>query len=427
MADTRRLPLHRQIIIGMLAGALAGLAANWIWGPTEQIQDFVKSVTYPAGQIFLRLIFMVVIPLIFCALVLGVAELGDLRRLGRIGLKTLGFTILLSAMSVVVGVAMVNLVKPGAGFAEADKTTMLQMLGKSAAEVQKPPQRQGVQILLDLIPENPLRAMVDAFKGEMLAVMVFSLLIGIAVTLCERETVEPLLAVLRSAYEVVMKVISLAMYLAPYGVAALLFSLTARFGLDILQKLGWYVATVIAGLAIHQFLIYSLVLKYAVRYSPRLFFARIREVMLTAFSTSSSNATLPVSIRVSEKELGVPREIGGFVLTVGSTANQNGTALYEGITVLFLAQFFGIELGLGQQVTVVAMSILAGVGTAGVPGGSLPMVGALLVSIGVPWEGIGIIMGVDRLLDMCRTVLNVTGDIVAAAWVARSEGCGLRP
>jgi len=427
MADTRRLPLHRQIIIGMLVGALAGLAANWIWGPTEQIQEFVKSVTYPAGQIFLRLIFMVVIPLIFCALVLGVAELGDLRRLGRIGLKTLGFTILLSAMSVVVGVAMVNLVKPGAGFAEADKTTMLQMLGKSAAEVQKPPQRQGVQILLDLIPENPLRAMVDAFKGEMLAVMVFSLLIGIAVTLCERETVEPLLAVLRSAYEVVMKVISLAMYLAPYGVAALLFSLTARFGLDILQKLGWYVATVIAGLAIHQFLIYSLVLKYAVRYSPRLFFARIREVMLTAFSTSSSNATLPVSIRVSEKELGVPREIGGFVLTVGSTANQNGTALYEGITVLFLAQFFGIELGLGQQVTVVAMSILAGVGTAGVPGGSLPMVGALLVSIGVPWEGIGIIMGVDRLLDMCRTVLNVTGDIVAAAWVARSEGCGLRP
>jgi DAACS family dicarboxylate/amino acid:cation (Na+ or H+) symporter len=164
------------------------------------------------------------------------------------------------------------------------------------------------------------------------------------------------------------------------------------------------------------------VLRAAVRVSPLAFFARIREVLVTAFSTSSSNATLPVSLRVSEQELGIPRQIGGFVLTVGSTANQNGTALYEGITVLFLAQFFGVHLDLTSQVTVVAMSILAGVGTAGIPGGSLPMVGALLVSIGVPWEGVGIILGVDRLLDMCRTVLNVTGDLVAAAWVTRSEG-----
>ena len=160
---------------------------------------------------------------------------------------------------------------------------------------------------------------------------------------------------------------------------------------------------------------------------PAKFFSRIREILLTAFSTSSSNATLPVSMRVSEHELGVPREIGNFVLTVGATGNQNGTALFEGVTVLFLAQVFGVPLNLGQQVTVVLMSILAGVGTAGVPGGSLPMVGALLVSIGVPWEGIGIILGVDRLLDMCRTVLNVTGDVVAAAWVARSEGHELKP
>ena len=425
-AETRRFPLHNRILIGMLTGALAGLMVSWIWGPTEAVQAFVKNVTLPAGQIFMRLIFMVVIPLIFSALVLGVAELGDMRRLGRIGLKTLVFTILLSAVSVVVGVTMVNVVRPGAGIAQADKEEMLEMLGKSASEVKQPPQKQGLQMFLDLIPRNPLKAMVDAFEGEMLAVMVFSLLIGIAATLCERETVEPLLAFLRAVYEVVMKLIALAMNLAPYGVAALLFSLTAVFGLGILRRLIWYVGTVIAGLAIHQFVVYSLVLLYLVRYPPMTFFRRIREVLLTAFSTSSSNATLPVSMRVTEKELGVPREIGGFVLTVGSTANQNGTALYEGITVLFLAQFFGVHLGLGQQITVVMMSILAGVGTAGVPGGSLPRVGALLVSIGVPWEGIGIIMGVDRLLDMCRTVLNVTGDIVAALWVARSEGCDLR-
>lgn len=410
----------------MLAGALVGLAANALFGPDERLQWFVRTVTYPAGQIFLRLIFMVVIPLIFAALVLGVAELGDLKRLGRIGLKTLAFTLALSSVSVVLGLTLVNLVKPGAGMPPEERAELLEMLGKSASEVQQPPVREGLQLLLALIPDNPLRAMVDAFKGEMLAVMVFSVFIGVAATLCERQRVEPLMSLLRSVYEVVMKVISLAMLLAPYGVAALLFSLTARFGLEILGKLSWYVVTVIAGLALHQFGVYSLVLRYFVRYSPRVFFTRTREILLTAFSTSSSNATLPVSMRVAEQELGVPREIGGFVLTVGSTANQNGTALYEGVTVLFLAQFFGVELSLAAQATVVVMSILAGVGTAGVPGGSLPMVGALMVSIGVPWEGLGIILGVDRLLDMCRTVLNVTGDVVAAAYVARSEGVQLR-
>jgi DAACS family dicarboxylate/amino acid:cation (Na+ or H+) symporter len=412
----------------MIAGAAAGLAARALWGAqhTDLLQDIVANVTYPAGRIFMRLIFMVVIPLIFSALVLGVAELGDVRRLGRVGLKTLVFTLVLSSISVLLGVALVNLVQPGAGLAEADKKTLLDMLGGSAAQVQMPEQKAIAQTFLDLIPENPLRSMVDAFRGEMMAVMVFSLFIGIALTLCDRGKVKPLLDFLQAVYEVVMKVIALAMKLAPYGVALLLFSLTARFGLEILSKLGWYVGTVIAGLLLHQFLVYSLALKYAVGYSPRLFFSRIGEVMMTAFSTSSSNATLPVSMRVAEQELGVPRQIGGFVLTVGSTANQNGTALYEGITVLFLAQFFGIHLSLGSQIMVVIMSIMAGIGTAGVPGGSLPMVGALLVSIGVPWEGIGIILGVDRLLDMCRTVLNVTGDIVAAVWVAKSEGYELK-
>ncbi len=422
MSKPEATPLHRQILYGMLVGAAAGLLANRLGGPSEQLNNFVRTVTYPAGQFFLRLIFMVVIPLIFSALVLGVAELGDLRRLGRIGLKTVAFTLVLSCISVLIGIALVNLVQPGRGMQEADKAGLREILGRSAAGIQAPPRKAGVQIFLDLIPENPLRAMVDAFQGEMIAVMIFSLVIGVAMTLCERERVEPLMALLRGVYEVVMKVIALAMKLAPYGVAALLFSLTARFGLEILQKLSWYVATVIVGLLFHQFVVYSLFLKYVVGYSPRMFFSRTREILLTAFSTSSGNATLPVTLRVAEEQLGVPRHIGGFVLTVGSTANQNGTALYEGVTVLFLAQFFGVELSLGAQVSVVLMSILAGVGTAGVPGGSLPMVGALLVSIGVPWEGLGIILGVDRLLDMCRTVLNVTGDVVAAAYVARSEG-----
>ena len=401
----------------MLAHALAG-DAPWIaW--------VVTNITQPAGQIFLRLILMAVIPLIFSALTLGVAELGDLRKLGRIGLKTVALTLVLSSISVLVGITLVNVVRPGAGVSDADRTRLTGMLSTPATAIQPPAPRSGMQVLVELIPDNPVRAMAQAYQGEMLAVMVFALFVGIAMAMCPRERVEPLMAVLRSVYEVVMVIIGLAMKLAPYGVAALLFSLTARFGLEIIERLGWYFITVVAGLALQLFVVYSLVLRFLVGYSPRVFFSKIREVLLTAFSTSSSNVTLPLTLRVSEKQLGVPREIGNFVLTLGSTANQNGTALYEGVTVLFLAQFFGVHLSLSAQVSVVLMSILAGVGTAGVPGGSLPLVGALLVSVGVPLEGLGIILGVDRILDMCRTTLNVTGDMVAAAYIARSEGHSL--
>ena len=421
------MPLHTRIFLGMAIGAMLGVAANLLAGDSPRLQWFIANVTYPVGQIFLRLIFMVVIPLILSALILGVAELGDVRRLGRVGFKTLCFTLVLSSISVLIGVVLANVIRPGEGLSASSRAALLDVMGKSAEDVPKPPEaKKGLQILLDLIPQNPVESMVNAFRGDIIAVMVFALFIGIALTLVDRRVVEPLLSWLQAVFEVVMKVIDLAMRLAPYGVAALLFTLMARSGLDVLAKLGLYAATVLLGLALHQFGTYSLVLKYLVGFSPAVFFARIREVMVTAFSTSSSNATLPTTLRVAEAELGIPRQIGGFVLTLGSTLNQNGTALYEGITVLFLAQFFGIPLSLGSQVTVVLLSILAGIGTAGVPGGSLPLVMALLVTVGVPAEGIGIILGVDRLLDMCRTVLNVTGDLTAAAYVAESEGYPLK-
>ena len=421
------MPLHTRIFLGMAIGAMLGVAANLLAGDSPRLQWFIANVTYPVGQIFLRLIFMVVIPLILSALILGVAELGDVRRLGRVGFKTLCFTLVLSSISVLIGVVLANVIRPGEGLSASSRAALLDVMGKSAEDVPKPPEaKKGLQILLDLIPQNPVESMVNAFRGDIIAVMVFALFIGIALTLVDRRVVEPLLSWLQAVFEVVMKVIDLAMRLAPYGVAALLFTLMARSGLDVLAKLGLYAATVLLGLALHLFGTYSLVLKYLVGFSPAVFFARIREVMVTAFSTSSSNATLPTTLRVAEAELGIPRQIGGFVLTLGSTLNQNGTALYEGITVLFLAQFFGIPLSLGSQVTVVLLSILAGIGTAGVPGGSLPLVMALLVTVGVPAEGIGIILGVDRLLDMCRTVLNVTGDLTAAAYVAESEGYPLK-
>ena len=423
MSEARRgVPLHTRILIGMITGALAGIVAQRLFGGSPWLLAFITNVTLPAGQLFLRLIFMVVIPLVVSALILGVAELGDVRRLGRVGVKTLLFTLLLSSISVGIGVLLADVIRPGEGLSASGRTALMEIMGKARSDLKAPPvAKTGVQILLDLVPQNPIEAMVRAFDGEMIAVMVFALVFGIALTQVESKLAAPLLAWMQALFETVMKVIGFAMHLAPYGVAALLFTMTARFGLEVLSRLGLYMATVLLGLALHQFVTYPIVLKLFARMSPRFFFSHMREVMLTAFSTSSSNATLPTSLRVAEHELGIPRSIGNFVLTLGSTLNQNGTALYEGITVLFLAQFFGIHLTLGSQITVVLLSILSGIGTAGVPGGSLPLVTALLVTVGVPAEGIGIIFGVDRLLDMCRTVLNVTGDVTAAACVARSE------
>ncbi|MGH8003517.1 MAG: dicarboxylate/amino acid:cation symporter, partial [Limisphaerales bacterium] len=267
----------------------------------------------------------------------------------------------------------------------------------------------------------------DNYKGGgVLAVMFFAIFLGIALSLSKSDKVSILIRFLEGVFEVVMTVIRLAMKLAPYAVAALIFSVTARLGFSVLATLGKYVFVVLFGLALHQFGVYSLVVKLLAKVNPLKFFRAIGEVMAIAFSTSSSNATLPDALRVSEEKVGVPREINSFVLTLGSTANQNGTALYEGVTVLFLAQFFGVDLSLGQQITVIFASILAGISTAGVPGGSLPFIVLLLHAVGIPGEGIGIILGVDRILDMCRTVVNVTGDITAAAVIAKSEGHSLK-
>jgi DAACS family dicarboxylate/amino acid:cation (Na+ or H+) symporter len=222
--------------------------------------------------------------------------------------------------------------------------------------------------------------------------------------------------------DVMVVIIDMAMKLAPYGVAALIFSVTARFGFDLLAKLGMYVFTVLLGLAIHLVVVYSVLVKVFARINPGHFFSRIKTVMITAFSTSSSSATLPTTMRVTEEQLGVPREVCGFVLPLGATMNMNGTALFEGVTVLFLAQVFGVHLSVSAQIIVVIMSVLTAVGAAGVPGGSIPLLILVLQTVGVPGEGIAIILGVDRLLDMCRTTLNVTGDVTAAAFIARSEG-----
>ncbi|HND52193.1 MAG TPA: dicarboxylate/amino acid:cation symporter [Pirellulaceae bacterium] len=428
-----KLPLHTKILIGLAIGAVGGLAARQLL-PTEASSDWTLTVprlvamVEPIGQIFLRLILMVVVPLVFTALTLGVSGIGDMRRLGWLGVRTLIFTVVLSSLSVLIGLGLANTVRPGDRLSE-DKKAELKRKYSSGAEVAAVAQAKKAKSLtnslLDIIPKNPLQEAVGALDGSspgggMLAVMFFSLVTGIAITVSPERT-EPLVKVLEGVYDVCMVVIGFAMRIAPFGVAAFVFSVTAVLGVDILQTLLWYVVTVVVGLSLQMFVVYSGVLALIARTSPVRFFSQITEVLLTAFGTSSSNATLPTALRVTEENLKVRRDVASFVLTVGSTANQNGTALYEGVTVLFLAQVFGVDLTVTQQITVVLMSILAGIGTAGVPGGSLPLVVLVLQSVGVPGEGIGIILGVDRLLDMCRTTLNVTGDITVAVCVDRTE------
>jgi DAACS family dicarboxylate/amino acid:cation (Na+ or H+) symporter len=406
------------MFIGLAAGIVLGVAANLTLGASPRLEWVVKHVTEPAGKIFLRLLFMLVIPLILSALSLGVSGLGDLRRLGRIGLKTLLYTVTVSTIAVLIGVGMVNVFKPGTGLSPELKQRLSAQM--SAAPPAAPTSgATGVDFLVGLVPNNIIKTMAD---GDMLAVMVFALFLGIGLALTRTESARRLEEGLEGLYDVVMRLLGMVIQVAPVGVACLLFTLTARLGFDVLRQLGAYVLVVLGALAIHQFGVYSLSVWWLGRMNPVFFFRSIRDAMLTAFSTASSNATLPTALLVAEQNLKLPPHVSRFVLTLGSTANQNGTALFEGVTVLFLAQFFGIALSIPQQITVCFICVLGGIGTAGVPAGSIPVVVMILGMVGIPPEGIGMILGVDRFLDMCRTTLNVTGDLAAAVVVSRGEG-----
>jgi DAACS family dicarboxylate/amino acid:cation (Na+ or H+) symporter len=431
----RRVPLHTKILIGLLIGAALGLAVNetnrrvdldaalGVSGALASTLELAEVL----GRIFLRLVLMVVLPLIVSALALGVLELGDVRRLGRVGVRTLLLTLVLSATSVTIGITLVNAIAPGRSLPQEQRESLQEKYSQRAAlaEKQAKAAKPLLRTLLDIIPENPLQEMVGGLDGSspgngMLAVMFFSLMLGVALSLSPERT-GVLVNLLEGLFDVSMVVIGMAMRLAPFCVACLVFSVTAQLGLEIVKTLAWFVGTVLLGLGLQMFVVYPLLLATVARRRPWQFFRDVSEAIFTAFGTSSSNATLPTALRVAQEDLGLPREIARFVLTIGATGNQNGTALYEGVVVLFLAQVFNVDLSVVQQVTVVLMSVLAGVGTAGVPGGSIPLIIVVLTSVGVPADGIGIILGIDRILDMCRTTLNVTGDLVLATCVARRE------
>jgi DAACS family dicarboxylate/amino acid:cation (Na+ or H+) symporter len=408
------------MLAGLVGGAALGIVSRLLFGDAPALERFITLVTEPVGRIFLRLLFMLVVPLVVSGLALGVTGLGDLRQLGRIGLRTLAMTFVLSACAVVLGVTLVNVVGPGRG---VDPELVARFHAGKAPPTAAPAGPTGVDFIVRLVPDNVVRAIVD---GDVLAVMVFSLFLGLGLALTDTAAARRFEEALQGLFDVVMRLLGLVIRAAPIGVACLVFTVTARLGADVLRQLGAYVGVVLLALAIQQFLVYPAVVAWLGRMSPLRFFRAIRPAMLTAFSTASSNATLPTSLLVAERDLRLPPSVGRFVLTIGAVGNQNGTALFEGVTVLFLAQLYGIELAVAQQVTVVAICILGGIGTAGVPAGSIPVVAMILGTVGVPTEAIGLILGVDRLLDMCRTTLNVTGDLVVAVVVAAGEGRAAR-
>lgn len=413
------MPLHARILTGLLLGATAGITANLLAAGHPTLTWIVINVAEPLGRLWLNGLIMVVIPLIVATVALGVAGLGSVTQVGRIGLLTLSTFFLLTATATALGLAAVNVIRPGAGLDPAVTARLMDAYrGQAQGAMGLAEGALGVNTFVAMVPRNPVSA---AANGEMLAVIVFALFLGIGLTLISRERAEPLLRVLDSVAHVMIAIIGVVMIVAPVAVFALIFSVTARFGFDVLLNLIKYVMTVVAALTVFTIVGYALVLRFLAHRSPLDFFRRARVVMLTAFSTSSSNATLPTTLRVTEQELGVPQRIAGFVVPLGATMNMNGTAMFEGVTVLFLAQVFGIELAWPQQIVVLLMSVVTAIGVAGVPGGSIPLLMMVLGVVNVPVEGIAIVLGIDRILDMCRTAVNVTGDMVTATVVQRFE------
>jgi DAACS family dicarboxylate/amino acid:cation (Na+ or H+) symporter len=414
--------LHTKILLGLLVGAIIGIGANQMLGGDHAAVAWVnKYLAGPVGQIFLRMLFMIVIPLVFASISLGVAGLGDLGKAGRVGGKAVAYFFLSTALSATLGLIIVGAVRPGEGLDPAIREGLLQQYATDASSrVQAAATSTfGIGTLVNIVTRNPVKSAVDL---DLLGIIFFALMFGAALTQIPAERARPMLGFLEALNDIVIKIVGFAMRLAPYGVAGLIFGVTSVFGFHLLKPLASYVMVVIGALLIHAVVNLSVIQRVLIGISPLLFFKRIRNALVTAFSTSSSSGTLPTALAVAEQNLGIPPQIAGFVLPLGSTMCMNGTALFEGITVIFLCQVFGVDLSFGQMIVVMLMAVITAIGAAGVPGGSIPLLVGILTMFGVPGEGIAIVLGVDRILDMSRTTVNVWGDLTATAFVAKSEG-----
>ncbi|HEX6252179.1 MAG TPA: dicarboxylate/amino acid:cation symporter [Gemmatimonadaceae bacterium] len=421
-ADGGGLPLHTKILIGLFAGALVGIAANLMLGSTHPAVTWANTyVAGPIGQIFLRMLFMIVMPLVFASISLGVAGLGDLRHVGRVGGKTMAYFFITTALAAILGLTLVSLIRPGSRVDPQVRAELIETFAGDASSRIEAARTStfGIETVVNIVTRNPIKSAVDM---DMLGVIFFGLVFGAALTMIQAERARPMLDFLQALQDIVIKIVEMAMRLAPYGVAGLIFGVTSRFGFALLVPLGNYVGVVIGALILHAAITLSLIVRFAAGISPRVFYSRIRSSIVTAFSTSSSAATLPTNLAVAEQNLGIPRHIAGFVLPLGNTMCMNGTSLFEGVTIIFLAEVFGVSFTLPQMIVVMMMAVITAIGAAGVPGGSIPLLVGILAMFGIPAEGIAIVLGIDRILDMSRTVVNIIGDLSATAVIARSEG-----
>jgi Na+/H+-dicarboxylate symporter len=407
MANTNKLSLSAKIFIAMILGAVVGLILNFAGNPEWSRIWLIEGAFRVVGQIFISLLKMLVVPLVFVSLVCGSSSLSDPKMLGRVGGKTIALYLLTTAIAVTMALGAAVIFEPGVGAQPV-----------SVVEAQIAEATPFTQVLIDMVPTNPIAAMAD---GQMLPIIFFAVLLGISITLC-KETGVRVSNWFNDINVIIMKLVTLVMTFAPYGVFSLIAILAATSSADDFMAVGRYVALVFIILFVHALVVYPMILTFIGRLNPLMFLAKLRAAMLFAFTTASSNATIPVTLETVERRVGVSNKIASFTVPLGATINMDGTAIMQGIATGFIAQFYGIDLSLTQYLMVVVMVILASIGTAGVPSVGLVVLAGVLDQVGLPAEGIALILGVDRLLDMTRTVVNITGDSMVTTIVAKSEG-----
>lgn len=425
MDKKRKLALHWKVIIGMVAGILWGMLSLWLhW------EIFTMHWIKPWGTLFMRLLTMLAVPLILVSLINGVGSLSDVSKLSRIGVRTLGFYLSTTVIAIVFGLLLVNIIEPGKVFPEGQKAD-LQERYASTVEARQSAARQVAEegpldFMLDVVPANPFKAMTD--NGSMLQVIFFALLFGIALVMVPSSKTAPVKKVVEGLNDIVLMMINLVMRFAPYGVFALLGALFVDMGgerisdsFSIFAALGLYAFAVISGLLLMIMVIYPLILKIFTKIPYKNFAQGILPAQLLAFSTSSSAATLPVTMECCEQNLGIKRHISSFVLPIGATVNMDGTSLYQAVAALFIAQVYGIQLDFIQQLTIVFTATMASIGAAAVPSAGIIMLVVVLSSVGIPTEGIALILAVDRPFDMLRTVVNITGDCTITSIIGHAE------
>ena len=423
----KKIPLHTQIIAGLVLGLIFGLVII----KTDISPDFTLDYIKPIGTVFINALKMIAVPLVFASLIVGVSNLGDISKLSRIGGKTIITYLITTVLAVTVGLLLVNIFKPGKSLPAETRENLMSLYddaaGSTASQAETLQQQSPLQPVVDIVPENIFLA--ASQNSSMLQVVFFAILVGISLLKIPKNKANPVIAFFDGLNEVIIQIVGYIMMIAPYGVFALMASLIIEIAGDnpdnaatLLLALLKYSLVVLGGLFFLMLVVYPTILKLFTKIKYTDFFAAIRPAQLLAFSTSSSSATLPVTMKQVEEELGVSEEVSSFVLPLGATINMDGTSLYQGVAAVFIAQALGMDLNLTQQLTIVLTATLASIGSAGVPGAGLIMLIIVLESIGVPAAGIALIIAPDRILDMFRTVINITGDATVCAVVASTEG-----